>query len=221
MIRNEEYWIEAVLRPLVNVFPVVIVGDTASTDRTPEIIKQFEKIHFVQLGNADPVQVGVFRENLQHIAADHGATHAMLVDGDEIYIEEMLRYIIENTPADMVGGFPSGVNICERSNGELFESVRLCRHSIFPVTSKWRGTYPYESPDTYLPGNPKNFYYKRHDEKYQFYHMQQTARSPRDCDCPQRIARRNEQAKYHTKGGPTIAKNRVEFYTMLSSSSIV
>lgn len=189
--KNEEVWIRRVLTALIRVFPHVIVSDTGSTDNTIEEIEQVPGITLMRYGNLTPQDVGLCRGWMQSAAKQQfEATHVMLVDADELYPVKYLRYIIENMmPEDAMSGYTSGVEVTEKSNGELWylgdtdndnAIVGLNRQTIFSVDAQWRGEYPFESPDCYVPGHPTNHYFASPDPSFRFFHLHQTTRSRHD-----------------------------------------
>jgi len=58
--------------------------------------------------------------------------------------------------------------------------VGLNRQAIIPVGSRWHGEYPFESPDSYIPGSPRNHYFPIPAGLHGFYHLHHTTRSRRD-----------------------------------------
>lgn len=206
LVKNEELWIERVLTPLVNVFPHVIISDTGSTDNTVGIIHDMRdrgaNILLVEYPNRTPAQLSQCRQDMQDQARDlYDATHIFLVDGDELYPEKYLKFIQDfPMPEDALSGFTWGKEIRELPNGELWylrlkgttEDIGLNRQAIISVDSKWRGDYPFESPNTYVPGDPTNYYWKSPDSSYHFFHLHQTTRSLRDDDVYIRTQKRNQ-----------------------------
>lgn len=195
LIKNEELWIEHVLRPLVSVFPHVIVTDTGSTDSTVGIINDMmdrgANIHLISHSHpVEPAGLGDCRYNMQQRAKEmYDATHIFLVDGDELYPRKYLQFIHDYPmPENALSGFTWGKEIRELENGELHflelngQDVGLNRQAIISVDSKWSGVYPFESPSTYVPGDPTNYYWKSPDPTWHFFHLHQTTRSNRDSD---------------------------------------
>ncbi len=186
LIKNEELWIRHVLRSLVNVFPHVIVADTGSTDST---LDQLTGLPNITLRTFDhpltPKELGGCRGEMQEVARSRfGATHIFLVDGDELYPTKYLRFIVDHPmPETALSGFTWGIECTELPNGECWMySVGCNRQAMISVNSKWRGEYPFESPDTYVPGHPGNHYWQSPDPSYHFYHLHQMRRSLRDED---------------------------------------
>lgn len=194
--KNEEIWIERVLTPFSNIFPHVIVTDTGSSDGTIAQIAKVKNIHLMSYGKSlSPAEVGLARGWMQSEAKEHfGATHVFLVDGDELYPTKYLQWIYDNPmPDNAMGGFTYGVECTELENGECWMyGVGVSRHAVFSVDSKWHGVYPFESPDSFIAGDPTNYYWQSLDPSYHFYHIHQMRRSSRDEDVHLRM-----EKKYH------------------------
>lgn len=211
VIKNEEIWIARVVSALATVFPAIIITDTGSTDHTVEEIQRLDvpaDIHLVRHDNLPPSEIGPARQAMQDIAKRlYGAERVFLVDGDELYPTKYLRFIANNPmPADAPGGFTSGVEATELQNGEcwLFD-VGCNRHAVFSVDSKWNGSYPFESPDSYIPGDPRNHYWPSPDPSYRFYHIHQMRRSWKDEDV---FMRKQKQYQFGLADHPEIKPAR-------------
>lgn len=189
--KNEEVWINRVLSALTSIFPHVVVSDTGSTDNTINEIEQVAGVHLMRYGNLSPTDIGLCRGWMQAYAKETlGATHVMMVDADELYPIKYLRFIVDNMmPENAMSGYTSGVEVTQKENGELWflgdsknnnAIVGLNRQAIFSVDAQWRGEYPFESPDCYIPGHPTNHYFVSPDPSYRFYHLHQTTRSRDD-----------------------------------------
>lgn len=200
LIKNEEVWIRRILSALANVFPRIIVSDTGSTDSTISEVLQIPEVALFQFKNVSPVGLRECRQFMQEKAAElFGATHIFLVDGDELYPTTYLRAIAAHPmPDNAISGFTSGIEVGEREDGELWfygmngEPVGLNRQAIIPVTSKWRGEYPFESPDCYQPGSPLNHYFPIPAGSHGFYHLHHTRRSRKDAEVYLRSAKSSQ-----------------------------
>lgn len=218
LCKNEEVWIEHVLSPLVAVFPHVIVTDTGSTDSTVAIVNGMREnganILLVTHPSVTPKGLSRCRQDMQEQAKDlFDATHIFLVDGDELYPKKYLQFIHDfPMPENALSGFTWGKEIRELENGELWylkyhgDDVGLNRQAIISVDSKWNGEYPFESPSTYDPGNPLNYYWKSPDPTYHFFHLHQTTRSTRDQDVYIRMQKKNQLSLQET---PEISPGRL------------
>jgi hypothetical protein len=191
LVKNEEYWIRQVVAPLVKAFGHAVVTDTGSTDDTVALLKDMEGVILNTYTNLSPLEMGQCRAWMQADAKIlFGATHILLVDGDELYPSKYLDFIKQYPmPDNAISGFTSGVECTELLNGECWklgrptgDLVMLNRQAIISVESKWKGKYPFESPDTYVPGDPTNYYWKSPDASYCFYHIHQMTRSSRDME---------------------------------------
>jgi cellulose synthase/poly-beta-1,6-N-acetylglucosamine synthase-like glycosyltransferase len=110
-VKNEEYWIHYVLRDVLKVFGKAFMIDTGSTDKTVRIAKETANVIGAELFlfefnfENNPAKIG----NCPNLLRDLIPTEWMfLVDGDEIWRENILRKFTEITPRDhpivMVGG---------------------------------------------------------------------------------------------------------------------
>ena len=93
MVKNEEYWIRTVLRPLVAVFGVALLGDTGSTDDTVELARSVAGVRVYEFGEKTPDKLPQVRAMLGETAKAEGADWCLIVDGDEWYCETTLRSI--------------------------------------------------------------------------------------------------------------------------------
>lgn len=160
MVRNEENYIANVLRPLAKVFPVVLVGDTGSTDRTVEIASQIDGVSLIQFGARSPKELGRTRKDLQDAGRSLGFDWAFLVDGDELYHPDALMGVAASVvPQGRRTGFTSMVSVDQAEDGTLWElKDRFSRNAIFPITDGWVGEYPFESPESWNLGSDGFFY---------------------------------------------------------------
>jgi len=194
MTLNEERFIRQTLTPLSNVFPVVIVADTGSTDDALEEMAKVSHLHMVHYDHPDMETVGKIRGYLAWIAKQLGATHVIQVDGDEIYPTKYLQYLLDNPmPEGMVAGYTTGVECAELQHGEIWRyDTDFNRCAVFSVDSPWRGAWPFESPLAWDPDHPETQYHWPRTERWQnFYHMHHLVRSRKDHEVNGRIEYRN------------------------------
>lgn len=204
MIRNEEVWMRRILAPLTAVFPLVIVADTGSTDDTRVEIAKVKGVHLVCYPSLSMEEVGLLRGSLQDIAKGMGASHVMLVDGDELYPLEYLRYVYDNPmPDNAPCGFTLGQEIGETSNGELWEiDAWKSRDAVFSVDTKWSGVYPFENHTSFTENIAMNYYWPK--DAGHFYHLHGCKRSNRDEDVHLRLSKQHlfdmhKKAEYYSK----------------------
>lgn len=224
LVKNEEIWIYRVLSALANVYPHIIVCETGSTDSTVAEIEKVPNVtmisfaelsekyqiycrtHLAQMWDwkTSPQFLTWCRQYMQDVAkTQFNATHIHLVDGDELYPTKYLRFIADNPmPDNAISGFTSGIECGELENGELwFYNAGLNRQAIIPVDSRWKGEYPFESPDSYVPGHPTNHYFPIPVGLQGFYHLHHTRRSSLDADVYLRMQKRDQ---FSMQDAPTI-----------------
>lgn len=195
LVKNEENWIKHILLALANVFPHVIVADTGSTDSTVSEALSVERVVVESFGELSPKDLGLCRQWMQDKAKmDYGAEWMFLVDGDELYPTKYLQWIVDHPmPVGSLSGFTWGIECVEIPNGEIWTyDVGCNRQALISVDSKWSGVYPFESPDSYKPGDPSNFYWPSPDPTYHFFHVHQTVRSSHDEQVYMRMQKRHQ-----------------------------
>lgn len=200
LVKNEEVWIRHIVSALASVFQHIIVTDTGSTDGTVAQIRDIPQVLIFEEGPKTPPQLTEMRQFMQLEAKIlYKATHIFLVDGDELYPRSYLRLMVENPMAeDALSGFTTGIEVGEKENGELWfygqngNPVGLQRQAIIPVDSHWHGTYPFESPSSYEPGNPSNHYFPLPSLSQGFYHLHHTTRSRNDAEVYLRSEKKNQ-----------------------------
>lgn len=97
--------------------------------------------------------------------------------------------MIRDTPIpDGYTGFVKMLSIDQETNLDLWEMNDLFnRHSVSPVSSVWRGTYPYDVPSSYDDPS-KYFYYPLPDGfRYHAVHLHRLQRSRFDYNVVKRI----------------------------------
>lgn len=215
LVKNEEVWIGRILASLANVYPHIIVCETGSTDSTVSEIEKVPNVTILSFAELSENYQAYCRKNLgtmwdwkpspqfltwcrqfmqDEAKRKFGATHIHLCDGDELYPTKYLRFIADNPmPEHARSGFTSGIECGELENGELwFYNAGLNRQAIIPVDSRWKGEYPFESPDCYIPGDPTNHYFPIPDGLRGFYHLHHTRRSTREADVYLRVSKRDQ-----------------------------
>jgi len=194
MIKNEELWIEDVLKPLSEVFDRILVADTGSIDRTVEIVRSFSNADLSLEGNQIPSGLTHVRQKLTHRARELGYSHFLLVDGDELYNRAGLRSILEQSDFSKVfGGYTSMTSLDADDDGQLWElDDQFSRLAVHPTTTTWRGDYPFELPDVFE--NPKKYpwvyYTTPNGQGYHGVHLHRLERSSQDDQVVYRTAKR-------------------------------
>jgi glycosyltransferase involved in cell wall biosynthesis len=195
--RNEEYWIEAVLTPLVNVFGIALVADTGSTDSTLEILRRWRslgRIHLFEYGIITMKELGQVRADLGKEARRLGAEYIFLCDADELYNEFALFHISRESMAQgKTLGYTAGVSIEEVAGTyyEVAQPLGLCgRTAVIRADDVWKGDYPFESPSD--NGRPERFYYFTIPQGFRYHHLHlhRLVRSSRDADVQYRVQKR-------------------------------
>jgi hypothetical protein len=206
---NEERFIRQCLTPLANVFPVVIVADTGSTDNNLAEIAKVPNVHLIQTGLLSFQELGDMRAEMAQIAKrQYGASHIMQVDGDEIYLTSYARYIFEHPlPEGMIAGYTHGVELDELPNGEIWRYNRdYNRCAVFSVDSKWHGDYPFEAPYAYQIDRPELNYYWPSAPGLEFYHMHHLWRSSKDAETRWRVEKKTQFAMVTDPGAQLVSK---------------
>ena len=125
---NHENFIERALRSVLDQdMPMedveILVVDDGSTDRTPEIVKQFEpRVRLIRKKNGG--QATAFNVGFSHARAEIIAT----LDGDDWWAKEKLRRVLETLEANPAVGFVGHGFYEEYSDGR-------CNGLILPGSS--------------------------------------------------------------------------------------
>lgn len=187
LIRNEERFIQAVLRPLVEVCPAVVVGDTGSTDATLARVRAVQQtapnLHVLELGELAPAELGRARFTLSQEAARLGADWIMVVDGDELYSRAALRAVCAaEMPAGAELGFTQLCSLDEDAAGNFWLLADLYnRAAINRPGVAWHGAYPYESPVVFADGRNRYHYFSPLEpEGFHAVHLHRLRRSTAD-----------------------------------------
>lgn len=159
LVKNEERFIRAVLRPLIKVFGVALVVDNGSTDRTFEFATSVSNIIFRSI-DTPPEKFFEARQFMTDVARELGYTHTLLVDGDELYSEEGAR-IVRDVPMVMDGatGFVKMNTIDYDSATDTYWILDdgFSRHAVSRTDVTWTGAYPFDVPSSYA--KPSNYFY--------------------------------------------------------------
>lgn len=182
MVKNEEYWLARVLRPLVSQFGIVIVGDTGSTDRTRDEAAGVAGVELLELGPLDAPALGQARRTLGRRALELGYDWMIMVDGDEVYHPAALAQIAAApVPEGGLLGFTAMVSLDPDDDGTMWELADLFnRAAVMRSDATWQGEYPFESPVVF--GQPEGFFYYAAPPgmRYHGVHVHRFQRSPHD-----------------------------------------
>jgi len=189
-IKNEEYWISYVIEALLKGGFPIYVGDTGSTDNTPDIVRSYcPDIHFYDFTGTPVERYGKIWELLGHEAK----TPYVMAIGDEIFMDGGLDLLLDTEMDNYLGAFFDVQNITWTTEFHL--SSQWTKRKIFHRDAEWvrtilseniKGT---ENKDRWLkiaPGTPLA------------YHMRYIDRSPRDDDAYGR------KRKYFFHGEPPV-----------------
>lgn len=180
MVKNEEYWVGAVLDNVAQVFENIIVVDCGSGDQTPDILQSLaKKYHHIRLHlfqELDAAQNGAIRQWM----TDRTKTDwAAIIDGDELYSVEALASLLDDPITDTARMTYSTLEVLdfERTNWVVRET--WSKHLLFHVpTTTWRGPYPFEMPHPHIENtDPASRYYHPSVKGYDLHHL---PRSPLD-----------------------------------------
>jgi len=206
MIRNEEYYIREVVQPLVDVFGVVLVCDTGSKDKTLSILASIPGVMVVQFGECSPRGLTEVRRDMMRLCKAYGASHVLLVDGDELYSREALELIKNySIPDGGITGFTTMLTLDpDEHNNNLWEmNDPFTRHCLLPVDDIWDGEYPYDVPSSYA--DPAGYFYYPHtpNSRYHAVHLHRLQRSSLDGNT---MLRREKQFQFGLQNLPNIVK---------------
>lgn len=182
MVKNEEIWIQRVLRPLVAVFGLALVGDTGSTDDTVALARAVNGVDVTEFGPMDPSALGQVRRELGRLALVKGLPWIMMVDGDELYHEDALRLIAGYEPPEGKSlGYTTMLTLDLDAEGNYWELAdKFSRTAVMPSDTAWKGQYPFEVP--VLFDRPQTFFYYPNVEGmgYHAVHLHRLVRSRHD-----------------------------------------
>lgn len=150
MICNEEYWIELVLCPILNLGLPLYIADCASTDNTPRIIQalcdQYYPFYVKRYDYISPTENGMVKAELSQQAQ---TPWVLQVDGDEIWLQDKLETVL-NTEIDdsIASGFVHVQNVLWEG-GRFVLADGISQHRLHRRDAKWHGEYPFESTDDF------------------------------------------------------------------------
>ena len=93
LIKNEERYIWYSLMSIIEYVDKIMVWDTGSTDKTPQIVNQIKqrypsKIEYKECGDVNAEQYTVFRQKMLHATK---SDWFMILDGDEVWWDESIK----------------------------------------------------------------------------------------------------------------------------------
>jgi len=150
MVRNEEYWLRRVLRPLCAVFGRALLVDTGSTDNTVAEARLYPEVEIITYGVCTPQQLGSLR---QEVSATVAARYPLImqVDGDELYHPRALAALAAyEVTTPVFAGFVQMVTVDQDESGQLYETDDVfSRLAFWPAGDRHDGAYPFEAPQIF------------------------------------------------------------------------
>ncbi len=199
-IKNEEYWISYVIEALLKGGFDIFVGDTGSTDNTPDIVRGYcPDVHFYDFKGVPIERYGKIWEFLGHEAK----TPYVMAIGDEIFTPEGLETVLDAEMGDHTGAWFDVQNIIW-TNGFHFSS-KWSKRKIFPRDATWIRTILQENVKG-TENKEKWFYIKPGIPLA--YHMRYTKRSSKDGDAYGR------ERKYLCHGEPPVG-DAIKFFDII------
>lgn len=97
LVKNEERYLWFAVMSVVDFVDKVLLWDTGSTDKTPEIIKKLQearpgKIEFKEVGEVD---IEKFTKVRQAMLDETASDWFLVVDGDEVWWEKSIKAVID------------------------------------------------------------------------------------------------------------------------------
>ena len=172
MVKNEVYYIESVLTPLVKHLKEVIIFDTGSNDGTPEIAEKMG-CRVIRKQCKSPQEVGLARQEMCDLTETYWCFQC---DGDELYHSETFEQLAkQEMPDDKKLGFTPMVSVDWQDGSYWLLNDPFSRTAIFPKETRWKGVYPFEVPHWF--DIPACFHYF---DVTPGYHLHRLDRSPLD-----------------------------------------
>lgn len=186
LVKNEEHFIGHVLTPLVKRLAEVIVFDTGSDDRTVAICHELGAT-VIEKGESNEQQIGAYRTEMCALAETNWT---MIVDGDELYYEDMFdeiaKYVV---PEGKLLGFTRMCSV-DYVDGHYAQIDDLFNRVAFhPRGTIYTREYPFEGPTLF--DHPETFFYI--PTTHFALHLHRLIRSPRDGHV---YLRKHKQFKY-------------------------
>lgn len=182
LIKNEEKYIEKVVSSALKLSGVVIVGDTGSTDKTPDIVQSFERVVYVPMGEMTPSLLGLARNVLFGYARDMSAEFVFIVDGDELYLPDQMEFLgKQSMPEGKKIGFTTLLDLDEEGEEVWALNNRFNRLAVHSPNWRYVGEYPFESPIGWTDDPSCYHYFPIFNNGIEHgYHLHRLNRSPVD-----------------------------------------
>ena len=199
-IKNEEYWISYVIEALLKGGFEIFIGDTGSTDKTPDIVRSYcPDVHYYDFRGVPVARYGKIWELLGHEAK----TPYVMAIGDEIFTPEGLETVLNTEMGDHMGAFFDVQNITWKDGIRL--SSKWTKRKIFPRDATWIRTILQEN----IKGvEEKDKWFNIKPGTCLAYHMRYIKRSSKDEDAYGR------ERKYLCHGEPPIGAG-VKFFDII------
>ena len=183
MVRNEENFIRNAIESVSGIADEIIVFDTGSTDKTPEIVKDMKgKIRFFEKGIKTPKELIALRNEMVELTKTNWF---FVVDGDEIFYfneEKKLLNQLDLLPESIlrvevtIRDFVRDANLVARNrvSGKIWRTDRIRFFGEYP----FEGGFPKENPKADF----KSFSSGELKDDIVCYHMVFFERSSKDKD---------------------------------------
>lgn len=156
MVRNEGYWIDYTLKPLLEANLDIYIADMGSNDNTVEIIHTINSplIHFYDLS------ILTNDEKIREILAYESNTPWYLqIDCDEIMLREGLQSVLDTEMGDYKGGWIVSQNVVWE-NSALRLANKASHRRIHQRETQWYNRHGNEN--VRQAAFPKTWYYLPH-----------------------------------------------------------
>lgn len=172
LAKNEIFFIESVLTPLLNNLNEVIVFDTGSNDGTPELAEKMG-CRVIRRNCKSAAEVGHARQEMCDMTT---TSWCYLADGDELWHDETFEQLAQQEmPDGKKLGFTPMCSVDWKDGDYWLLNDPFSRTAIFPRETKWRAAYPFEIPNWF--DIPACFHYF---DVTPGYHLHRLDRSPLD-----------------------------------------
>ena len=193
LVKNECYYIESVLTPLVKHLKEVIVYDTGSEDGTALIAEKMG-CRVIRKNAQSPADVSNARQEMCSLT---NTPWVMLVDGDELYEDITFEQLKgQEMPDGKKLGFVPMVSVDWKDGAYWLLNDNFSRTAIYPKETNWKGTYPFEVPHWF--DIPACFHYF---DVASAYHLHRLDRSPLDAKV---FMRKDKQFLFSLQENPNL-----------------